>query len=339
MTAELQSLALSAGVATLVGGLGAVLVLLLTRRPSVRAVAAAALAAPLVVVLAVAAGIYASARAMLLSEHDSQLVLLGLLAAFPVALVTGWIIARHVQRLGRTLAEAESARRREHEVEERRRELVAWLSHDLRTPLAGMGALAEAIEDGVAGDPPEAFARLRREVGRMSGMVDDLLDLSRIHAGDVARHRQAVSLSDLVSDVVASAQPVARAGGVELTGTAQGPVVASVDARELTRVVANLVSNAIRHTAEGGAVTVTVSESAGHPAIAVQDGCGGIGEEVLPRLFEPAFRGSVARTPGGSEGAGLGLAIVRGIVEAHGGTVSVRNVGAGCRFEVALPGG
>ncbi|HEX5967795.1 MAG TPA: HAMP domain-containing sensor histidine kinase [Intrasporangium sp.] len=338
MGAELQAVLVSAGVATLVGGAGAVLVLLLTRRPSVRAVARAALAAPVIVVLAVAAGIYASARAMLLSEHDSRLVLLGLLAALPVALVTGWIIARHVQDLGRTLAEAESARRRELEVEERRRELVAWLSHDLRTPLAGIGALAEALEDGVAGDPAAAFARLRREVGRMSGMVDDLLDLSRIHAGDVARNRQPVSLSDLVSDVVASAQPVAAASGVALTGTAEDPVVASVDASELTRVVENLVANALRHTPAGGSVQVSVGECDGQQVVAVQDGCGGIPEEFLPRLFEPAFRGTAARTPRGSEGAGLGLAIVRGIVEAHGGSVSVRNEGAGCRFQVSLPG-
>lgn len=337
MTAELQAVALSAGVATFVGGVGALLVLTLTRRPSVRAVARAALAAPLIVVLAVAAGIYASARAMLLSGHDSRLVLLGLLAAVPVALVTGWVIARHVQQLGRTLAEAEAARRRELEVEERRRELVAWLSHDLRTPLAGIRALAEALEDGVGGDPAGSLERLRREVGRLSGMVDDLLDLSRIHAGNVARHLQAVSLSDVVSDVVASAQPVASSGGVSLTGRAEGSVVASVDARELTRVVANLVANGVRHTPPGGSVEVSVSEVEGHPVVVVQDGCGGISQELLQRLFEPAFRGTAARTPGGSEGAGLGLAIVRGVVEAHGGAVSVRNVGGGCRFEVALP--
>lgn len=333
MGPQLQAVALSAAVATVLGAGGAALVVLLARRSS----AAAALAAPLVVVLSVAAGVYASARAMFLSERDSQTVLLVLLATIPVAAAVGWVIARQIRALDHATAEAESARRRELEVEERRRELVAWVSHDLRTPLAGIRALTEALEDGVATDESASYAQLRREASRMNAMVDDLLDLSRIHAGDVALHRQQVSLSDLVSDVVASAQPVAGAAGVSLSGSANGPVTAPVDARELTRVLDNLVANAIRHTPAGGAVEVTVAEEGHVAVVSVQDGCGGIPEEVLPRVFETGFRGTAARTPTGSGGAGLGLTIVRGIVEAHGGTVTVRNAGAGCRFQVTLP--
>jgi signal transduction histidine kinase len=379
MTAELQAVALSAGVATLVGGAGALLVLLLTRRPSVRVAARAALAAPLVVVLAVAAGIYASARAMLLSEHDSRLVLLGLVAAFPVALATGWIIARHVQVLGRAISEAESARRRELEVEERRRELVAWVSHDLRSPLAGMRAITDALEDGVVDDVPTAHARLHHDIARMDGMVDDLLQLSRIHAGAVARNRTTVSLADVVSDVVAAnrapaaavdvgvtattvtAAPVTATTGTATTGTAttgtattgtMGPtttrpsepsraqasdVTVEVDVQEMTRVIDNLVTNAVRHTPPSGQVTVTLDATEHEAIVRVDDECGGIPDDALERIFEAGYRASAARTPGTGAGAGLGLAIVRGIVDAHGGAVEASNVGGGCRFEVSLP--
>lgn len=379
MTAELQAVALSAGVATLVGGAGALLVLLLTRRPSVRVAARAALAAPVVVVLAVAAGIYASARAMLLSEHDSRLVLLGLVAAFPVALATGWIIARHVQVLGRAISEAESARRRELEVEERRRELVAWVSHDLRSPLAGMRAITDALEDGVVDDVPTAHARLHHDIARMDGMVDDLLQLSRIHAGAVARNRTTVSLADVVSDVVAAnrapaaavdvgvtattvtAAPVTATTGTATTGTAttgtattgtMGPtttrpsepsraqasdVTVEVDVQEMTRVIDNLVTNAVRHTPPSGQVTVTLDATEHEAIVRVDDECGGIPDDALERIFEAGYRASAARTPGTGAGAGLGLAIVRGIVDAHGGAVEASNVGGGCRFEVSLP--
>lgn len=333
MGTTLQAVALSAAVATAVGAVGAAFVMLLARRSS----PVAALLAPLVVVLSVAAGVYASARAMFLSEAESRTVLLVLLATVPVAVAVGWVIARRVRALDRESAEAESARRRDLEVEERRRELVAWVSHDLRTPLAGIRALTEALEDGIAADPSASYAQLRREVGRMSSMVDDLLDLSRIQAGGVALRRERVSLADLVSDVVASAQPVAAAAAVSLSGAATGQVTAPVDVRQVTRVLDNLVANAIRHTPAGRAVEVRVGGDARAAVVTVQDGCGGIPEEFLPRVFEAGFRGVSARTPTDFAGGGLGLTIVRGIVEAHGGTVGVRNADGGCRFEVTLP--
>ncbi len=339
MGPEVQAVAVSAVVATLVGVVGAWLVLLLTRRPSVRIAAWAALAAPVVVVLSVAAGIYASAKAMLLSEHDSRLVLLGLLATVPVALATGWVIARHVQQLGRAMADAEAARMRELQVEERRRELVAWISHDLRSPLAGMRAITDALEDGVVDDVAGAYGRLRQDIGRMGAMVDDLLQLSRIHAGQVARNRTGVSLGDLVSDVVAAARPAAEAVGVTVAATAgeAAEVTVDVDAREITRVVDNLVTNAVRHTPAGSGVQVSVDGAGDEAVILVDDGCGGIPEGVIDRIFDAGFRGTTARTPEAGSGAGLGLAIVRGLVEAHGGRVGVQNHGGGCRFEVRLP--
>jgi signal transduction histidine kinase len=358
--AGVRAVLVSAGVATVVGVVGVLLVRLATRRPTVRAAVVAAVAAPLVVVLAVGAGIYTGSRAMLLSEHDSALVLISLVATLPVAVAAGWAIARHVQHLGRAVSSAEEARLRDQAVEERRRELVAWVSHDLRSPLAAIQALTDALEDGVAADPARAFAQLRREIGRLDAMVGDLLDLSRITAGDVARDRTVVDLSDLVSDIVAAARPVAARLGVSVVGATSGAPTATLDPRDLTRVVDNLVANAVRHTAPGSTVRVDLSVDGTDAVLAVSDACGGIAADVLPRVFEAGFRGSPARTPTGTAGAGLGLAIVSAVVDAYGGTVTVANVDSrggvlgavdpsrpdvrlgsgppvGCRFEVRLP--
>jgi signal transduction histidine kinase len=332
---QAQAVLLSAGVAAVVGLVGAVMMDALARRSPARA----AVVAPLVVVLCVGAGVYASARAMFLAERDSATMLLVLLAAVPVAVIVGAVIARRVQSLARARALEVAARERDREVEASRRELVAWVSHDLRTPLAGMRALTEALQDGVAADPAEYLARMRIEVMRMSAMVDDLLALSRLQSAGFRLDRQRVSLADVVSDVVARAQPVAAAAGVTLSGTAEGPLQADLDPREVSRAVENLVSNAIRHTPAEASVRVKVAaDPAGRIAeVAVEDGCGGIPVEALARVFEPGWRGTSARTPGQGEGAGLGLAIVRGVADAHGGEVTVANHGPGCRFVLRLP--
>jgi signal transduction histidine kinase len=329
---ELQAVALSAVVAAILGTLGALLVLALARR----SVAAAAALAPLVVVGSVAAGVYASARAMFLSDRDSATVLLVLLASLPIALAVGWVIAARIQQVTRMAALAAAASQRDREVEAGRRELVAWVSHDLRTPLAGMRALTEALQDGVAADPADYLARLGGEVMRMSSMVDDLLALSRLQSASLTLRRESVAVADLVSDAVAACQPLAESGGVRLTGSVDLPVAASVDASEVSRAVGNLVVNAIRHTPAGGEVTVRVGADHGDAVVSVEDGCGGIPEDVLGRVFEAGWRGTRARTPGDA-GAGLGLSIVRGVATAHGGSALVRNVDGGCRFELRVP--
>jgi signal transduction histidine kinase len=330
-----RGLLIAVGVTAAVGVLGATLVVALARRNAARA----AVLAPTVVVLSVAAGTYASARAMFLATDDSTTVLLVLAASLPVAVAVGVVTARRVQALTRDAAQVAAARQRDREVEAKRRELVAWVSHDLRTPLAGMRALTEALEDGVAPDPGEYLARMRGEILRMSGMVDDLLALSRLQSVGVRLSRDAVSLADLVSDVVASAQAVAHSRGVEVVGQADGPVRVVVDAREVTRAVTNLVTNAVRHTPEGGTVSVEVAlePARSRAEVRVQDGCGGIPDDVLDKAFEPGWRGTGARTPTAGEGAGLGLAITRGVAEAHGGSVHVANSPPGCRFVLVLP--
>jgi signal transduction histidine kinase len=232
------------------------------------------------------------------------------------------------------------ARSRERALEASRRELVAWVSHDLRTPLAGLRAMAEALEDQVVVDPrsvSQYHSQIRREVDRLSAMIDDLFELSRIHAGALRLSRRMVGLEDLVAEVVASAEPVARAKGVRLTGAAVRGMPVFVDTAEMGRALRNLVTNAIRHTPSDGTVDVLAELQSGVACVSVSDACGGIPPADLPRVFDVAFRGESARTPGPTEGAGLGLSIARGIVEAHSGQIAVRNLGPGCQFLVRLP--
>ncbi|MEV4248093.1 HAMP domain-containing sensor histidine kinase [Streptosporangium canum] len=247
--------------------------------------------------------------------------------------------------IARTLEEAYERLRLGHEreraLESARRELVAWVSHDLRTPLAGMRAMAEALEDGVVADPETVrryHTQIRLEVERLSGMVGDLFELSRIHAGALRLSRRRIGLSDLVADALAGVEPLARAKGVRLAGQVDQVVPVQADAGELSRALRNLVVNAIRHTPGDGTVRVRALVEDGLACLQVADCCGGIPADDLPRVFDVAFRGEAARTPSADgAGAGLGLAIARGIVEAHQGAIDVVNAGPGCRFEIRLP--
>jgi signal transduction histidine kinase len=242
--------------------------------------------------------------------------------------------------LGATHERLAQARTRERTLEASRRELVAWVSHDLRTPLAGLRAMAEALEDQVVIDPREVsqyHTQIRREVDRLTLMIDDLFELSRIHAGALRLSRRMVGLEDLVAEVVASAEPVARTKGVRLTGAAVRGMPVFVDSAEMGRALRNLVTNAIRHTPSDGGVDVLAEVQSGMACVSVSDACGGIPPGDLPRVFDVAFRGESARTPGPQEGAGLGLSIARGIVEAHSGQIAVRNAGPGCQFLIRLP--
>ncbi|WP_345566697.1 HAMP domain-containing sensor histidine kinase [Nonomuraea rosea] len=243
-----------------------------------------------------------------------------------------------LQTIANTLEEAYA---RERALEGARRELVAWVSHDLRTPLAGMRAMAEALEDGVVSDAKTVaryHGQIKLEVERLSAMVDDLFELSRIHAGALRLSRARIGLADLVADTLAGAEPLARAKGVVLTAEAAATVPVEADAGALGRALGNLVVNAIRHTPSDRTVVLRAGvDDEGMACLSVTDCCGGIPEEDLSRVFEVAFRGEAARTPTVDGGAGLGLAIAQGIVEAHDGVIGVVNDGPGCRFEIRLP--
>lgn len=240
------------------------------------------------------------------------------------------------RQLADTSTRLAASRGRERALEASRRELVAWISHDLRSPLAGLRAMAEALEDGIAEDPGRYHRQIRGEVERLTGMVGDLFELSRIQAGSLALTPTRMSAYDLVSDAIAGADALATERGVRLADEGVERVPVEVDGREMTRVLANLLVNAIHRTPADGTVAVTARQEEDRVVLSVTDGCGGIPADDLPRVFDTGWRGTNARTPPG--GAGLGLAIVRGIVEAHQGRAAVRNVPGGCRFEVTLPG-
>jgi signal transduction histidine kinase len=366
-TAQIALIAMAAA-----GGVGVVglLILLLLRRLSMW-VSLAAVA--LITVLALVAGVVATAKAMFLSGHDFRVVLVVCVAAGIVSLAVALVLGRQVVAGGRALRDAARAfgtgerfsppptppptaelaalsheleatsarltesRRRERALEASRRELVAWVSHDLRTPLAGLRAMAESLEDAIADDPARYHKQIRVEVDRLSAMVDDLFELSCIHAGALRLSVEQVSLADLVSDTVAGADALAQSRGVRLLGQAAGRVVVRGDGREISRALSNLVINAIRHTPSDGTVEVSATSGEDGAVLAVSDGCGGLADADLDRIFDIGWRGSNARTPGPDQGAGLGLAIARGIVEAHAGRISVGNTRTGCRFEVVLP--
>jgi signal transduction histidine kinase len=324
---------------TLLVALPGALVLRLLRGRSIVAHLAVLVA---VVVLAVLAGVIGVARAMFISHHDLRVLLIVISVAGALSLLTGWWLGR---RLAADAMWADEARARERRAEANRRDLVAWVSHDLRTPLAGLRAMAEALEDGVVVDPDtvaDYHRRIRVETDRMAGLVDDLFELSRINAGALRLSMATVPLGDVISDAVASAAPVAAVRGIRLVAAESGWPVVKASEPELSRIVANLLRNAIRYTPADGTVTVTGGRDGDGGWFAVTDACGGIPDDDLTRVFDVAFRGEAARTPrpdGQRDGAGggLGLAIVRGLVEAHRGAVAVTNVGGGCRFEVRLP--
>ena len=285
----------------------------------------------LIGVLGVVAGVLGAAEAMFLSPHDLGVVLIVLASAGTAALLSALVLGRRLAR--RSVWEREA--------EARRRELVAWVSHDLRTPLAGLRAMAEALEDGVVSRPDQVaryHATMVRETDRLAGMVDDLFELSRIHAGAVGAAGAVLSLDEVVSDAVAAVHPAAAARrvGIVAEDTAAWPDVRAGDA-DLVRAVRNLLSNAVRHTTAGGTVRLSAGSDGGEGWFAVLDECGGIPAADLPRVFDVSFRGEAARTLSKEGGAGLGLAIARGLVEAYRGRITVENTGPGCRFVIRLP--
>ncbi len=328
-----------------------------------------------VVILSSMAGVGVIAWQMMISQEDRNVVLavviLAGLAGFLVALLVGHQVTAAsralliaVRKVGTSgyyeppdatlpaefetvstelavahdrLAEAHT---RERTLEASRRELVAWISHDLRTPLAGLRAMAEALEDRVVVDFETVstyHSQIRREADRLTAMIDDLFELSRIHAGALRLSRRLVGLDDLVAEALASTEPLARAKGVRLRGSSVRKLPVLVDADEFGRALRNLVTNAIRHTPSEGLVEIQGVIQQDTACVSVVDTCGGIPEEALPRVFDTGFRAEPARTPGAENNAGLGLSIARGIVEAHAGKISVQNIPHGCQFVIRLP--
>jgi signal transduction histidine kinase len=240
--------------------------------------------------------------------------------------------------LNTAAARLAEALERERAMEASRRDLIAWASHDLRTPLTSLRVIAEALADDLV--PDEAtrrryLASLSGHLERLTRLVDDLFELAQIEGGAVQLQIEPTTLRDLVAEVLERFEPEAASAGVRLVAELQaGAPPVPIGHDQIGRVLANLVVNAIRHTPAGGRVVVSTHEAPDAAEVRVLDGCGGIPDADLPRVFERLWRGDPART---TNGAGLGLAIARGLVEAHGGTITVVNLNGGCRFSVRLP--
>jgi signal transduction histidine kinase len=202
-----------------------------------------------------------------------------------------------------------------------RRELVAWASHDLRTPLANMQAMLEALEDGLA-EPEQYVPALREQVGVLTTLVDDLFELARIDAGALTLELREAPLAPLVASVLRGVEAEARARRVALESRVDPSASARYAPDKVERVLQNLLTNALRHTPSDGSVVVVVEPLTGEVRVRVEDSGDGLAAESQERMFERFWRGDRARS---SRGAGLGLAIARGLVEAHGGRMWAEN--------------
>jgi signal transduction histidine kinase len=217
-----------------------------------------------------------------------------------------------------------------------RRELVAWASHDLRTPLANMQAMLEALEDGL-GEPDEYVPVLREQVAALSLLVDDLFELARIDAGALTLELRRLPVAPVVSSTLRSIEAEARTRHVRLEADLDDEVTARFAPDKLERVLMNLLANALRHTPSDGAVAVLVEPQHDEVRVAVEDSGAGLEPEVRDRMFDRFWRADQSRT---SRGAGLGLAIARGLVEAQGGRIWAENrEGGGARVCFTLPVG
>ena len=217
-----------------------------------------------------------------------------------------------------------------------RRELVAWASHDLRTPLANMQAMLEALEDGL-GRPEEYVPVLREQVHVLSMLVDDLFELARIDAGALTLEMHPLLVAPVVSSSLRGVEAEARSRHVTLAAEVDDDVTARFAPDKVERVLMNLLTNALRHTPSDGAVAVRVEPRAGEVRVAVEDTGDGLDAEAQARMFERFWRGDQSRS---SRGAGLGLAIARGLVEAHGGRIWAEDrEGGGARVCFTLPAG
>jgi signal transduction histidine kinase len=253
-------------------------------------------------------------------------------------------VARLVEDVNALAIRLKAAQEERSTLDRERKELTAAVSHDLRTPLSSLRAMTEALSDGVIEDPQEVrryYGTMRREIERLSRMIDDLFELAQMDAGALRLNRQRVSLQEIAAEVVDAMQAPARLAGVDLSLNVAGwlPEV-SVDGARIERALANLVRNALEHTQAAGRITVSVESRNGHVELTVTDTGDGIDAADLPRVWGRFYRAekSRRRSPGNVDGAGLGLAIVRGIAESHGGSVHAESTPAqGSAFSLRLP--
>lgn len=245
----------------------------------------------------------------------------------------------------RMSAELELVDQKRRELEQMRRDLVAWASHDLRSPLAAVRAMNEALIDGVVSDEATVAryrAQMQREIEHLGHLIDDLLELAQMDAGQPRMAIRPTNIAMLVDDALMGITARVREGGITLEqDIAPDLPTLQIAPDKIARVLYNLLDNAIQHTPAGGCIHARAAREAGGVTITVHNTGSMIAPDDLPHVFDRFYRGENARTPrhDGQRGTGLGLAIARGFAESHGGRISVdSSAEAGTTFSVWLPG-
>jgi two-component system sensor histidine kinase BaeS len=307
---------------------------------------------------------------MFVSSHDYRLFLVVLLVSSGIALIVGSQLtrplARDVHRLGQVasqvaagdlsvrtgisphaevgataaaidamieaLGRAQAERARQAEA---RQHLFTSIGHDLRTPLAAMRAALESIQDGIAADPRGSLTVLNSQLRAMDAMLDQLIELSRLESGHRTTALERVSLAELADECTEALAPLAESRGVRLRVEADGPGTVTGSPLELSRVVRNLVDNAVRHSPDQGVVRIQIGNGSEHVRMSVLDQGQGFPPSFRDRAFEPFERADPSRNAR-TGNAGLGLAICRAIVESHGGSIAIGD-GPGGVVTAVLP--
>jgi signal transduction histidine kinase len=320
--------------------------------------------------------VWVTARLMFASQHDLLLATILLIFAGGIAMAIGLFLSSaltdrihlinraaqavsrgelnvridakgrdEVSQLARAFndmtAQLQAAQLQQRRLDEMRKNLIAWVSHDLQTPLASMQVIIEALADRVVTDPlteQRYLSTLQKNIRDLSELIDDLFQMTQLDAGGLPLDLNHASLLDLLSDTLESFQAQASQQGIALSASIAPQVgMVTMDTARIGRVLNNLISNALRHTKSGGQVQLVAERQAGLVRIKVMDSGEGIAPEDLPYVFDQFYRGEKSRSRQ-TGGAGLGLAIARGIIQAHGGEISVESqLGSGSTFCFTLP--
>ncbi len=347
----------------------AVLVPLLGRWVSSRAsVAGTALLVGLCSLALGAATTSAASNAMFLSSHDYRLFLVVLVLSSGIALSVGSYLTRPLatdiarlgvvaeqvaagdfsvrtgvsrrDEVGRTATAVDSmvvaldqAAVERTKAAEARQMLFTSIGHDLRTPLAAMRAAVESLQDGIAPDPARYFGILGGQLDNIESLLDQLVEYARIESGQTRRERTSVSIAELAHEAVEALAPVADRQGVDVHLESDGSGLVTASTSDMSRVLRNLLDNAIRHSPRGGKVRVAIRTD-DNVEISVRDEGAGFPSEFRDRAFEPFTRADPARDTRTGH-SGLGLAIARALVEAHGGRIWIAAAaGTDVRFSI-----
>jgi len=237
-------------------------------------------------------------------------------------------------------SQLEEAAEQRKELENLRRELIAWIGHDLQTPLTSISAIIEALADGMVQEEDTRqryYETAKKNISALSHLIDDMFQLAQIDSGGLTLNYQPVFFTDLISDCLEGFSEIAKRKGIELRGSVSpGIGEVEIDAQRINRVLNNLIDNALHHTQDNGCVEVFASRSSEHIQVVVEDNGTGISDSEMPYIFDKFYRGDQSQRDG-SRRTGLGLAISKGIINAHGGEISVTSQPGQTSFSFTIP--